>query len=104
MSVIKALRARLRTLARSRSDRELSEEIRFHLDLETEKNERLGMSHDEARRVAVAHFGGVQRVREEHRDVRNFQWLEDFAGDARFALRSLRRSPALAGAAIITLA
>lgn len=104
MSLFKALRARLRTLARSRAERELGEEIRFHIDLEAEKNERLGMSPEEARRVAIAHFGGVQRVREEHRDVRNFQWLEDFVGDARFALRSLRRAPALAGAAIVTLA
>jgi putative ABC transport system permease protein len=52
----------------------------------------------------VAHFGGVDRVREEHREVRRMQLLEDFIADARFALRSLRRTPGLAGAAIVTLA
>jgi predicted permease len=105
MGILQGLRARLRALLRSRSaDTELSEEIRFHIELETEKNLRLGMSADESRRLAVAHFGGVQRVREEHRDVRRLQWIEDFAGDVRFALRSLRRTPGLAGAAIITLA
>lgn len=62
------------------------------------------MSRAEARRVAVAHFGGVQRVREEHHDVRRLQWGEDFVNDARFALRSPARTPAIAGAAVITLA
>jgi putative ABC transport system permease protein len=105
VSIVKALRARLRALTRrGTADRELREEIRFHLDEETQKNLRLGMSPDEARRVAVAHFGGVERVREEHHDVRRAALLEDFVADARFALRSLRRTPALAGAAIITLA
>src|SRR5437762_6668565 len=105
MTRLKGLRARLRALLHPTvADNELSDEIRFHIELETEKNVRLGMSADDARRVAVAHFGGVQRVREEHRDVRRLQWLEDFAGDVRFALRTLRRTPALAGAAIVILA
>jgi predicted permease len=105
MELIQRLGARLRGLLRRTSgDRELSEEIRFHIERETEKNVRSGMSSAEARRVAVAHFGGVERVREEHRDVRGLPWLEDAAADARFALRSLRRTPALAAAAIITLA
>jgi putative ABC transport system permease protein len=89
---------------RTAADRELNEEIRFHIDLEAKKNEQLGYSPEEARRIALSHFGGVQRVREEHRDVRRLEWLEDFVGDARFALRSLRRTPGLAGAAILTLA
>jgi putative ABC transport system permease protein len=105
MTWLKGLRARLRALLRpTAADSDLTDEIRFHIDLETEKNLRLGMSPDDARRYAVAHFGGVQRVREEHRDVRRLQWIEDFAADARFALRTLRRTPALAVAAIITLA
>ena len=96
--------ARLRALFHpTATDNALNEEIRFHLELETEKNLRLGMSRADARRLAVAHFGGVQRVREEHRDVRRLQWIEDFAGDVRFALRTLRRTPALATAAIVTL-
>ena len=103
--LLHGLRARLRALFHpAAADNELSDEIRFHIELETEKNLRLGMSPDDALRFAVAHFGGVQRVREEHRDVRRLQWIEDFAGDTRFALRTLGRTPALAGAAIITLA
>lgn len=105
MTWLKGLRARLRALLHpTAADRELTDEIRFHIELETEKNLRLGMRPDDARRYAVAHFGGVQRVREEHRDVRRLRLLEDFAADARFALRTLRRTPALAVAAIVTLA
>jgi putative ABC transport system permease protein len=103
--MLSGLRARLRALVRrDAADRELNDEIRFHIELETEKNLRLGLSPSEARRVAMSHFGGVQRVREEHRDVRRLQWIEDFVGDARFAVRALLRTPGLAGAAVITLA
>ena len=105
MSILHALRARLRALLHpSAADRLLGEEIQFHIALETEKNLRLGLGPDEARRRAVAHFGGVQRVREEHRDVRPMRWLEDAVADARFALRTLRRTPALGIAAVFTLA
>ncbi len=105
MSILHALRARLRAMFRpSAADRSLSDEIRFHIELETEKNVRLGMAPDEARRRALAHFGGVQRVREDHRDVRPMRWLEDAIADSRFALRSLRRAPSLGVAAVVTLA
>lgn len=105
MSLVGGLRARVRALLhRTTADRELAEEIRFHLELETEKNVRLGMRPDEARRVALAHFGGVERVREDHRDVRRLQWIEDAVADLRFALRTIRRTPALSTAAVITLA
>src|SRR5215467_5568789 len=104
MSFFHALRARLRAIRTSTADRSLSDEIRFHIDLETEKNVKLGMSPEEARRCAFAHFGGVERVREEHRDVRPLRWLEDAAADSRFALRALRRTPSLGFAAIVTLA
>ena len=104
MTLLAGFVARLRALFHpTATDNALNDEIRFHLELETEKNLRLGMSPAAARRLAVAHFGGVQRVREEHRDVRRLQWIEDFAGDVRFALRTLRRTPALATAAIVTL-
>jgi putative ABC transport system permease protein len=105
MSVTRGLAARLRAIARGRvADRELDEEIRFHLEQEIIKNERLGMTPEEARRRALRDFGGVAVTREEHRDTRGARWLGDFTADAHFALRTLSRSPALAIAAIVTLA
>ncbi len=105
MEILMGLRARLRAFFRpAAADRELNDEIGFHIDLETDKNVRLGMAPTEARRVAVAHFGGVQRVREEHHDVRRPHWIDDAVSDVRFALRSLRRTPGLTAAAVVTLA
>jgi putative ABC transport system permease protein len=103
--MLKRYRQRLRALLRRGDvERELDEELRFHLELETEKNRGLGMDTAEARRRARVAFGGVERFKEEHRDGRGTRWLEDAVGDVRFALRTLRRAPALAAAAIITLA
>ncbi len=105
MIIVDRIGRRLRTLMRRRArDRELDEEIRFHLEREQEKNVRAGLPRDEAWRAALVSFGGVQQVREAHRDVRAVRWLDDLAADVRFALRTLARHPALAGAAVLTLA
>src|SRR6185437_9151606 len=94
---------RIRAALRGRAaDRELDDEIRFHLEREQEKNVRAGMTDSDAWRRAFAAFGGVQQVREAHREVRAVPWLSDAGGDVRFALRTLARRPALAGAAVIT--
>jgi predicted permease len=91
-------------LARSAAERDLDEEIRLHLDLETAKNIRAGMAPEEARRQARIAFGGVAATKEAHREARGVSWLEDTLGDVRYALRAFRRSPALATAAVVTLA
>ena len=105
MSVVQGLARRLQLVFGGRAaDRDLDDEIRLHLELETEKNIRAGMSAEEAWRQARIAFGGVDTTREAHRDGRGTRWLEDLASDVRFALRVLRRSPALTLAAVITLA
>ena len=104
MTTIKGLRARLRALLhRAHAEYELDEELRFHVEMETEKNMRLGMNSAEARRRALRDFGGIEPTKEAHRDVRG-RWLEELASDTRYGLRTLRRAPVLAGAAILTLA
>ena len=105
MSLITGLAARLRALLRpDAADRRLDEEIALHLELETERHRAVGVATGEARRRALAAFGGVQRVREEHREVRATRWVEETRRDVRIALRALRRTPAVSGAAIVTLA
>lgn len=87
---------RLRTIVRADEvERELDEELAFHLEMEVEKNLRAGMSPDEARRRAALRFGGVQKYREEVRDARFFGWLSGFSLDARLGLRMLRKHPGL---------
>jgi predicted permease len=105
MKYLKSLRLKSRAvLQRTSVETELSEEIRFHLEQEVEKNLRSGMTEVEARRRAMVLFGGVERVKEEYRDGRGDRVLSDLLGDARYAIRQLRRNPTLAAAAILTLA
>ncbi|HMU62270.1 MAG TPA: ABC transporter permease [Gemmatimonadales bacterium] len=85
-------------------DAELEAEMALHLEMETAKHIADGMTPDEARRRARAAFGGMDAVREAHRDGRGLRWVRDFIADVRYALRALGRNPALAMTAIVTLA
>jgi predicted permease len=95
---------RLRSVVRRADvERELDEELRYHIEQQTAQNIRLGMSAAAARTAALRSFGGVEYHKEEARDRRGTRWLEDLAGDTRFAIRSLRRTPGFAWAVILTL-
>jgi predicted permease len=85
-------------------DRDMDEEMALHIDLYAADLEKQGLSHDEARRRAVVEFGGVQRYREEGREARALSWLHDLFADLRYGLRSLRRAPGFATAAVASLA
>lgn len=105
MSAIKGLAARVRAMFAPRAtEQALAEEIQFHLEQETEKNVRLGMTRDAARREALVQFGGLTQAREAHHDVYAARPVEELVTDIRFTFRTMRRTPALAFAAILTLA
>ena len=95
---------RLRTIV-GRGDVEagLSEEIRFHIDQQTDKNIRRGLDPAEARRQAFVQFGGVERVKEQTRDEFRPAFLEDFIRDLRYGARVLWRAKAFAFVSILTL-
>src|SRR5262245_17746828 len=71
----------------------LDDEIRFHVEQQTEKNRRDGMTMDEARRQALIRFGGMEQARERTRDEFRGALLDNLARDVRYGLRSLRRHP-----------
>ncbi len=105
MITLRGLLLRVRALARRQTvEQELDEELRFHVDMEAAKNEREGMSPEEARRAALVSFGGVERHKEGVRDGRAWSWLERLAGDLRYALRGLRLRPGFTLAVAATLA
>ena len=79
------------------------EEFRFHLAMETEANLRKGMSPDLARRKALMAFGSRDWHAERAREARGGALMEDLGRDLRFGLRNLRKRPAFALAAILTL-
>ena len=96
---------RIRAIGRHREvEGGLEEEIRFHLDQQTEKHRRAGMSPEEARRQALLKFGGVQRVEARTREDVRPAWLEDSVRDFRHGVRVLLRAPGFTAAALVTLA
>ena len=89
---------------RHRADDELREELEAHLEMETAEYIRRGMHPDEARRQALLASGGLTRAAESVRDQRGLPWVEHIASDVRYALRTLRHSPAFATVVVLTLA
>src|SRR5688572_18149258 len=85
-------------------ERGLDEEIRFHIDQQTEKNIRAGMAPAEARRQAFIRFGGTERVKENTRDEFRPAFFEDFVRDLRYGARALLRAPGFTAVATLTLA
>jgi len=105
MRLVAEIRERLRALfRRGQEERELEEELRFHLEMEVEENLRRGLSAAEARRQAVLRLGGVTQVAEATRDARGTQWLDDLARDIRHGLRRLVREPGFSLPVVATVA
>jgi predicted permease len=97
------LRGRALTFPK-RVERDLEDELDFHIEMEARKNVAAGMNQAEAARRARVQFGGATQVREECRDARRVGLIETTWQDVRYAIRGFRRSPILVMTVVATIA
>jgi putative ABC transport system permease protein len=89
---------------RERVDRELDEELQYHLQRETDQALNAGLPPEEARYAARRAMGAIAKSKEESRDARRVNFLDDLVRDLQYAGRSMRRSPGFAALAVLIMA
>jgi predicted permease len=105
MTSLRIFLSKLRGLfLKRRLEQEMQDEIDAHLEMQIEDHLRLGMSPEEARYLALRKFGGVEQVKETHRERRSLAPVETFVRDLKYGFRMLRRSPGVTAVAVLSLA
>jgi len=98
-------RLRLRSLfSRKKVERELDEELRYHLERQIEVGIAAGMSPKDARYAALRSIEGVEQRKEECREMRGMNVIDDAGQDFRYAVRGLRKNPGFALLAVVVMA
>ncbi len=101
MSLLRRVRA---LFHRDRLEGEMNEEMRHHIELETEEGRKRGLSEDEARRLAFVKFGPVDATKDDCRESWGVLALETLVQDVKYGLRNLNRNRGYALAVLLTLA
>src|SRR4029453_10190852 len=93
-------------------DREVDDEIAFHIEMRTRELVERGVDPKTAREIVLARLGDVSRLkrtcedlgRKREREMRVTRWIEELWGDVAYALRQLKASPGFTAVAVVTLA
>jgi len=105
MRLLAIIRLRLRSLlSRKKIDQELQEELRYHLERQIEEGVAAGMSPENARYAALRSIKDIEQRKEECRDMRGLNLIDNAVQDFRYAARGLRRSRGFALLAVLVMA
>ena len=104
MTLRRMLHRLLALVSKDRFDRELDAEVQAHLELAERDALARGLNRADARAAALRAFGGVEQMKEIHRDDRSARWLENLTRDVRYGVAGLRREPGFTMVAASVLA